>query len=143
VRIERPVTRNSVVSLLGTPHVVEGSLNDPVEREEFGIRYNEKWLYRDQGEDPAGAPNRLIYWHRYDFVATLVRADDQEQWRSDTKLFEAAKSVNARLSTIDDHHPSYPVNSSYRPVSKPEDWRDLGGYVQDEATGRRIRKAEP
>lgn len=140
--IESSITRNSVVALLGTPHAVEGSLNDPVERDELGIHYNEKWTYRDLADDPAGVPNRVIYWHRYDFVATMVRANDQEQWRSDPKLLEAAKSVNARLSTVEDQHASYPINSSYRPVSKPQDWRDLGGYVQDEATGRRIRKAE-
>lgn len=142
MRIEKPVTRNAVVSLLGTPHTIEGSLNDPVEREEFGIRYNEKWIYQDLGDDPAGVPNRIIYWHRYDFVATMVRTKDQEQWNSDTKLVEAAKSIGTRLSTVDDHHSSSPLNGSYRPVSKPQDWRDLGGYVQDEATGHRIRKTE-
>jgi hypothetical protein len=142
VGLERPITRNSVVALLGTPHVVEGSLNEPVERDELGIHYNEKWTYRDLADDPAGMPNRVIYWHRYDFVATMVRANDHEQWRSDPKLLEAAKSVNARLSTVEDHHAPYPINSSYRPVSKPQDWRDLGGYVQDEATGLRIKKAE-
>jgi hypothetical protein len=143
VRIEKPVTRNAVVSLLGTPHAVEGGLNDPVEHEEFGIRYNEKWIYGDLGNDPAGVPDRVIYWHRYDFVATMVRSSDQEQWRSDTKLVEVASSVNGRLNTVEDHHPSYPLNGSYRQVSKPQDWRDLGGYLQDEATGQRIRKAEP
>jgi hypothetical protein len=138
-----PVTRNSVVSLLGTPHEVEGSLNDPVEREEPGIHFNEKWIYQDLGNDPAGVPNRVIYWHRYDFVATMVRANDSEDWRPDTKLIEAAKTANARLAMVSDHHPAYPVNSRYRPVSKPQDWRDLGGYMQDEATGRRIGKTEP
>lgn len=138
-----PVTRNSVVSLLGTPHSIEGSLNDPVEREEFGIHYNEKWTYQDLGDDPAGVPSRVIYWHRYDFVATMVRGSDKEEWRRDTKLIEASSAVNARVSTVDDHHPAYPTNGRYRPVSKPEDWRDLGGYLQDEATGRRIGKVEP
>jgi hypothetical protein len=139
----RPITRNSVVSLLGTPHAVEGSLNDPIEREEFGIHYNEKWIYQDLGNDPAGVPNRGIYWHRYDFVATMVRADDNEQWRPDTKLIEAANSTNPRLSRVNDHHSAYPSNGRYRAVSKPQDWRDLGGYLQDEATGRRIGKEEP
>jgi hypothetical protein len=141
VRIERPVTRNRVVSLLGTPHAVEGSLNDPVEREEFGIHYNEKWTYEDLGDDPAGLPNRAIYWHRYDFVATMVRANDNQEWRPDTKLIEAANAVKERLGIVDDHHPAYPTNGRYRPVSKPQDWRDLGGYVQDEVTGLRINKA--
>ncbi|MBV8356562.1 MAG: hypothetical protein JO189_01295 [Deltaproteobacteria bacterium] len=139
----QPVTRNSVVSLLGTPHATEGSLNDPVERQEFGIHYNEKWTYKDLGDDPAGVPNRVIYWHRYDFVATMVRANENDEWRPDTKLIEAADAVNARLATVHDHHPSYPNHGRYRPVSQPQDWRDLGGYMQDEATGRRINKTEP
>jgi hypothetical protein len=135
----RRVTRNSVVSLLGTPHTVEGSLNDPVEREELGIRYNEVWTYEGLGNDPASLPNRIIYWHRYDFVATMVRANEDEPWRPDTKLVEAASAIPQRLATIDDHHhPAYPANDRYRPVSKTQDWRDLGGYVQVEATGRRI-----
>jgi len=135
----QPVNRNSVVSLLGTPHAIEGSLNDPVEREEFGIRYNEKWRYQDLGNDPAGVRKRVIYWHRYDFVATMVRADDNEEWRPDTKLIEAAQAAKARLGTVDERHRAYPANGRYRPVSTPQDWRDLGGYLQDE-TGRRIGK---
>ena len=135
-----PVTRNSVVALLGTPHAVEGSLNDPVDREEFGIHYNEKWTYEDLGDDPAGVPGRVIYWHRYDFVATMVRPSDNEEWRPDARLIEVANAANARLATVNDRHPAYPTNGRYRPVSKPQDWRDLGGYMQDEVTGRRIGK---
>ena len=142
MRIAKPVTRNSVVSLLGTPHAIEGSLNDPVEREEFGIHYNEKWMYEDLANDPAGMPNRVIYWHRYDFVATMVRDGDHEEWRPDTKLIEAADAVNSRLATVNDRHSAYPNDGRYRQVSQPQDWRDLGGYVQDELTGRRINKAE-
>jgi hypothetical protein len=137
-----PITRNSVVCLLGTPHSVEGSLNDPVELEELGIHYNEKWTYKDLRDDPAGAAQRAIYWHRYDFVATMVRGSDNEDWRPDTTLIEAAAAVNARRLTVDDHHPAYPVNGRYRAVSKPQDWHDLGGYLQDEATGRRIGNEE-
>jgi hypothetical protein len=136
------VTRNSVVSLLGTPPEIEGSLNDPVEREEHGLHYNEKWSYKELGNDPAGASERVIYWHRYDFVGTIVRNNDKEEWRPDTKLIEAGEAANARLNKVDDHHNAYPTNGRYRPVSTPEDWRDLGGYLQDEA-GRRIRKAQP
>jgi hypothetical protein len=138
-----PVTRNSVVSLLGTPDEIEGSLNDPVEREESSIHYNEKWIYHDLGNDPAGVPNRMIYWHRYDFVATMVRANENEEWHPDTKLIEAAVGANARTAMVNDHHPAYPVNGRYRPVSRLQDSQDLGGYTQDEATGRRIDKPGP
>jgi hypothetical protein len=134
------VTRNSVVSLLGTPQRIEGSLNDPVEREEFRVHYNEKWSYEGLANDPAAVPNRVIYWHRYDFIATMVCANDSEQWRPDTTLIEAAKAVDARLATVDSHHAALAGNDRYRPVSKPHDWRDLGGYMQDGATGERIGK---
>jgi len=135
----KPVTRNAVVQLLGTPHATEGSLNDPVERQELSIHYNEKWTYENLPDDPAGVPNRVIYWHRYDFVATLVRANDTENWRLDTKLSEAANAATQRLARIDDRHHPYADNGRYRPVSQPQDWLDLGGYLQDE-TGHRIGK---
>jgi hypothetical protein len=133
-----PVSRNSVVSLLGTPQKIEGSLNDPVEREEAGIHYNEKWIYEDLHDDPAGVPDRVIYWHRYDFVATMVRASETEPWRPDTALLEAAKAADPRLATVEDHHPAYSGNRRYREVSRPRGAGDLGGYVQDEATGRPV-----
>ena len=142
MRLTRPVSRNSVVTLLGTPHAVEGSLNDPIELKEFGIHYNEKWIYEDLGNDPAGVAHRIVYWHRYDFVATLVRANDNEEWLPDTKLIEAANAATPRLASVDDRHSAYTNNGRYRAVSQPQDWRDLGGYIQDEA-GRRIGKAEP
>jgi hypothetical protein len=129
------VSRNSVVSLLGTPQKVEGSLNDPVEQEEAGIHYNEKWIYEDLHGDPAGVPYRAIYWHRYDFVATMVRASETEAWRPDTTFLEAAKAADPRRATVDDRHSAYSANRRYREVSRPQGARDLGGYVQDEATG--------
>jgi len=134
------ITRNSVVSLLGTPNRVEGSLNDPVEREELDILYNEKWLYHDLGHDPAGVPQRVIYWHRYDFIATMVRENESAQWRPDTTLCTAAQARDARLAAVDDHHSAYPAHGRYRPVSTVQDWRDLGGYMQLETTGQRIGK---
>jgi hypothetical protein len=133
-----PITRNSVVSLLGTPQRTEGSLNDPVEREEFGIHYNEKWIYEHLRDDPAGVPERAIYWHRYDFIKTMVRRDGGAEWRPDETLQEAAKAAEARLPPLDDHHAAYPGNGRYRQVSQLSDPRDLGGYVQDEATGTRL-----
>ena len=53
------------------PDSREGSVNDPRTREEYGVRYNEKWIYflRD-GE------RRLIYWHRYDCRGVLVESPD-------------------------------------------------------------------
>jgi hypothetical protein len=137
-----PVTRNSVVFLLGTPQHTEGSLNDPVEQEELGFHFNEKWLYDDLQNDPAGVPERVIYWHRYDFVATMVRESGSTEWRADHILEEVAKNTPRRLSPIENHHLAFPDNSRYRQVSRLSDSRDLGGYVQDEATGNRIGEEE-
>src|SRR6266404_6270133 len=52
--------RNAIVAILGTPDRTEGSLDDPREREEDGLLFNEKWIYTDLHRDPGGAamPNR-------------------------------------------------------------------------------------
>jgi hypothetical protein len=52
--------------LWGEPDEQQGSVNDPRTREEHGIRFNERWVYRL----PDGA-QRLVYWHRYDWRGTL------------------------------------------------------------------------
>jgi hypothetical protein len=126
------LTRNAVVAFLGTPDRTEGTLNDPVEREEYGIRFNEKWAYEHLTSDPAGVPMRTFYWHRYDFVGTMVRANADEEWRHDTKLAEALKDADRRLPPLDDRHHPYKPTSRYRSVSQPHDAHDLGGYVQNE-----------
>ncbi len=51
----------------GLPEEVVGSVNDPRTREENGVRWNEKWIYRlERGDE------RLIYWHRYDCRGVFV-----------------------------------------------------------------------
>jgi hypothetical protein len=50
-----------------------GSVNDPRARAEHGHKWNEKWIYR---ADPGGEPERVVLWHRYDFVGAFrVRPD--------------------------------------------------------------------
>jgi len=78
--------RNAVVALLGTPDRTEGSLNDPRLYDENGLHFNEKWLYSHLTGDPAGVPMRIVYWWRYDFVGTVVRAAEGESWRPDSRL---------------------------------------------------------
>ncbi len=54
------LTHHEARERFGLPDHTEGSVNDPRTREEHGIRWNEKWIYRlPDGE------KRLIYWHRY------------------------------------------------------------------------------
>lgn len=66
------VVRNLVVQCWGTPHVTIGSVNEPREMEEHGHRFNEKWSYRLSQAAPDQPKERLIYWHRYDFVAAYL-----------------------------------------------------------------------
>ena len=68
---ERRLSHLQAVERWGEAEDVEGSVNDPRTREEHGIRFNEKWIYRL----PEGGC-RLIYWHRYDFRGALLEAPD-------------------------------------------------------------------
>src|SRR5579875_2449822 len=97
---DRP-TRNLVVWLLSTPDRTEGSVNDPRERYEHGIRFNEKWLYDEPPDDPAGAAARIVYWHRYDFAGSVVQIGGGGPWRIDHELEKALQStVRRRIVSI-------------------------------------------
>jgi hypothetical protein len=65
--------RGRVWKLLGAPTDQEGSVNDPRLREEHGVRWNEKWIYR--GAD-GRTVERVVLWNRYDLVGAFrVRRD--------------------------------------------------------------------
>ena len=78
-----PILRNAVVKYFGTPDQTEGSVNEPREREEHGMRFNEKWTYRRPLRDPASAVDRIIYWHRYDYVGSMIRTSPDGAWQMD------------------------------------------------------------
>ncbi len=137
--MSEPITRNAIVVILGTPDHTDGSLNSPLELEEHGIRFNEKWTYTHLHDDPSGMPMRAIYWHRYDFMRTLVRSGPEAEWRPDSTLAECAMRENDRLATVKDHHAALPDNHDYRPVSHVRNDRDLGGYIE----GQKDRPPEP
>ncbi len=124
------ITRNIVVARLGTPDKTEGSVNDPVEREEHGIHFNEKWIYSHLHDDPAGAAERLIYWHRYDFTGTLMRKPGQADWVADTTLPQWASGADDRLAMVEDQHTALGGNENYRAASEVRDALDLGGYIE-------------
>ncbi|HUY18568.1 MAG TPA: hypothetical protein VMV15_05015 [Candidatus Binataceae bacterium] len=127
--MSQTVRRNAIVDLLGTPDRTEGSLNDPRLYDENGLRFNEKWIYRHLTHDPAGVPMRIIYWWRYDFVGTVIRAGDQESWRADSRLAEAAANDDPRLAPLNpaNNLPVTPSNQ-HRPASICADETDLGGH---------------
>jgi hypothetical protein len=123
--------RNAIVAILGTPDGTEGSLDDPREREENGLLFNEKWTYTNLHRDPAGAPMRTVYWMRYDFRGTAVRNSDAEQWRLDTALVEEAAKRNPRLPPLDpSRNPPLAPSTEYRPVSELTGESALGGEIQ-------------
>ena len=129
---ERPA-RNAIVAILGTPDRTEGSLDDPREREEDGVRFNEKWIYKHLRRDPAGATMRTVYWMRYDFRGTAVRNSNDEPWRPDTALIEAAATRDGRLPPLDpSRNPALEPSNEYRPASILKDG-GLGGGVQDKS----------
>ncbi len=57
-------SRDRVWQLLGAPTDQMGSVNDPRTFEDFGHKWNEKWVY--VGED--GSLERVVLWLRYDLV---------------------------------------------------------------------------
>jgi len=83
-----PIHRNLVVKYFGTPTVTEGSVNEPREREEHGMRFNERWIYRHPLRDPSHAVERIIYWRRYDYVGSMIRTTKDADLKRDDKLVD-------------------------------------------------------
>jgi hypothetical protein len=61
-------TRDQVWKELGAPDEQVGSVNDPRTHEDFGHKWNEKWIYLD--EEGARA-EKVVLWLRYDFVGAF------------------------------------------------------------------------
>jgi hypothetical protein len=99
-----PVHRNLVVKFFGTPHATEGSLNEPREREEHGMRFNEKWAYNHPLNDPAQAHERFIYWRRYDYVGSVIRREAHTNFVRDDALPETLQRDAATLEASTDTH---------------------------------------
>ena len=57
--------RATVWRLLGAPTDQIGSVNDPRLREEYGAKWNEKWIYC---RPRSGEVERVVLWNRYDFA---------------------------------------------------------------------------
>ncbi len=65
----RPLSaRAAAVERYGAPTDQEGSANEPRTRETCGVRWNERWRYRE----PEGAGfDRVLLFHRYDLVGVF------------------------------------------------------------------------
>jgi hypothetical protein len=67
------IDRGAVWKRFGPPTEQVGSVNDPRTQEECGVKWNEKWLYRD----PEGDGNdRLVLWDRYDLLGVFTIKPD-------------------------------------------------------------------
>jgi hypothetical protein len=67
--------RQRVWKLFGAPTDQQGSVNDPRTHEDYGVRWNEKWIYR--GEDGEGV-ERVVLWNRYDLKGVFRVSPDGE-----------------------------------------------------------------
>lgn len=79
------MTRNLVVRRWGTPQATVGSVNEPRVKEENGVRFNEKWVYREPLGDQRRPRERVVYWDRYDFVASFIVQADGRAVREDAQ----------------------------------------------------------
>ncbi len=62
------IDRGRVARLLGSPTDQVGSVNDPRTREEHGVVWNEKWIYRSEHGDEI---ERIVLWSRYDLLGVF------------------------------------------------------------------------
>ena len=60
--------REQVWKMLGAPTEQVGSVNDPRKREDYGRKWNEKWIYLDED---GRSVDKVVLWLRYDFVGAF------------------------------------------------------------------------
>lgn len=65
--------RGAMWKRFGAPTEQFGSVNDPRTQEECGVRWNEKWVYRDPEGDGS---DRLLLWNRYDLLGVFTLKPD-------------------------------------------------------------------
>ena len=63
------MTRDRVWKALGAPSDQIGSVNDPRTREDFGRKWNEKWIYLDEDGSRVA---KVVLWLRYDLVGAVA-----------------------------------------------------------------------
>ena len=63
--------RGSVWRAMGAPTDQEGSVNEPRTRDDYGVQWNEKWIYRG-GQGAL----RIVLWNRYDLVGVFLLQPD-------------------------------------------------------------------
>jgi hypothetical protein len=76
--------RGNLWAHFGAPSDQEGSVNDPRTREDHGVSWNEKWIYRSHD---GRSIERVVLWNRYD-LAGVFRIDpdgsaEPEPWTAE------------------------------------------------------------
>jgi hypothetical protein len=61
------IGRGLAWKLFGAPTDQVGSVNDPRTREDFGVKWNEKWVYLDEDE----RVRQVVLWNRYDLAGAF------------------------------------------------------------------------
>lgn len=77
--------RGAVWKALGAPRDQVGSVNDPRLHDEYGVRWNEKWVYPGAHGDGA---DRVVLWNRYD-LAGVFKVCPDGSFEPDPALAEA------------------------------------------------------
>jgi len=67
------IDRHAVAKRFGHPTEQVGSVNDPRTHEECGVRWNEKWVYRNPERD---GNDRVVLWNRYDLLGVFTLKPD-------------------------------------------------------------------
>ena len=62
-------SRDRVWKRLGAPTEQVGSVNDPRTHEDFGRKWNEKWIYLDP---ETSRVEKIVLWLRYDLVGAFA-----------------------------------------------------------------------
>jgi hypothetical protein len=65
--------RGRVWKILGAPTDQLGSVNDPRTHDEFGVTWNEKWVYRSEDGERV---EQVVLWNRYDLVGAFRMKPD-------------------------------------------------------------------
>jgi hypothetical protein len=69
--LDRRLDRDSAVRRFGQPSRTWGSVNEPRHREADGVKHNEMWVYKSPRDLSSEWAERVLYWLRYDLVASV------------------------------------------------------------------------
>ena len=61
------IGRGLAWKLFGAPTDQVGSVNDPRMHDDFGVKWNEKWVYLDEDE----RVRQVVLWNRYDLAGAF------------------------------------------------------------------------